>query len=314
LEYTLINLKRNGINEAVVNLSYKPEQIQSYFKDGARWGMKIHYSIEKKLMGTAGGVKKAEKIFLNDPDPDFLITSGDGLTDINLKKIIEFHKKKKSFGTIALKAVETRFEYGVTITDKRGRIKKFVEKPLWGDVFSNEVNTGIYLFNKKVFNLIPQGQFYDFGHQLWPKLLKFQKPIYGYKFSNFWNDIGNVKEYREAQKAVLEKKVNFQKNAREVKPNVWIGKGVKVEKGVKFVAPCLIGDDCFIGKNATIGAHSAIGSHSIIGEKAVVKNSVLWNRVRVGDGAFLDGCVIGKGEKISKNCSFFEGILLDTKK
>lgn len=311
LQYTLENLKKHGINEVVINLSYRPEFIQSYFNHGEKLGMKIHYSVEKKLMGTAGGVKKAESFFRSDPDPDFLVTSGDGLSDINFTDLIQFHRKKKAMGTIALRKVNTRFEYGVTLTDSKMRITKFVEKPCWGDVFSDQVNTGIYVFKKEIFDFIPPNRFYDFGNQVWPELLKKRKPIYGFIFNQFWTDIGNVTEYHHAQRAVLNKEVSVSLNARQIKPGVWIGSGTKLSPGVKLEAPCMIGSNCIIGKNATIGTCTVIDNDSKIGAHSVIKNSILWSHVEIADKVHLNNCTIGMNVKISKSAPYLEGIVLN---
>lgn len=301
LEHLIGNLKRGGITEIVINLSYLAGSVRSYFGDGTKWGIKIHYSIEKKLLGTAGGTKKAEKFFRNDPGTDFLIVSGDGLTDIDLTKLIEFHREKRSFGTIALKEVDSRFDYGITILNERKEIKKFVEKPLWGDVFSNRVNTGIYLFKKEVFNHIPDGKFYDFGKQVWLELLKKKKPIYGFEFPEFWTDIGNIAEYHRAQKAALDKKVRLQIDGHQIQDKVWVGSGSKIGPQVRLISPCLVGNNCRIKKNSAIGSYTVVGNRVKIGPETVIKNSVLLDEVKVENRVNLDHCIVGKNRTVPKN-------------
>jgi len=220
LEYTLQNLKKCGITQVIINLSYKAEHIQNYFGNGSNYGMQIQYSLEKELLGTAGGVKKVEPYLLADPDPDFLITSGDGITNFDFSRLISFHRKKKSVATMGLKKVESKFEYGVTFIDKNSRIKKFVEKPSWGDVFSNVVNTGNYVFSKTILKEIPKNKFFDFGKQVWPRLLKKKKPIFGLEFRDYWTDIGNLTEYFHAQKAVLDRLIAVQIPGSQAKPTI----------------------------------------------------------------------------------------------
>lgn len=310
LQYTLENLRKHGITEVVVNVSYLGDQIRNHFKDGAALGMKIHYSPEEKPWGTAGGVKRAESYFLKHDDPDFLITSGDGLTDIDFARVVREHKKKKALGTMVLKRVDQRFEYGVTLTDSKGRIKKFVEKPLFGDFFSNQVNTGIYIFHRDIFKHIPAKTFYDFGKQVWPELLKKKKLIYGVETDCFWTDIGNIPEYRRAQRMLMEGTSGLHLDGIEVAPRVRVGKNCSIDPSARLEGPCLIGDDCTIGKNATIGNYAELGSGSSVGANALVTQSILWEKVQVATGAKLENCIVGKGVKVPKDLALNDGILL----
>ncbi|MDR3113155.1 MAG: nucleotidyltransferase family protein, partial [Endomicrobium sp.] len=186
LYHTLINLKKNGFDDVCVNLFYKSEVITQYLKN-KDLGVKLTFSLEKELLGTAGAVKKNESFF----DDTFCVMSGDGLSDVNLREILKFHKKRKAIATIALKNVDERFEYGVTVTNKEGRVKSFVEKPYWRDVFKSAVNTGIYFFEPEIFNYIPKNKFYDFWKDLFPLLLKNGKRVFGRVFDEYWTDIGN---------------------------------------------------------------------------------------------------------------------------
>ena len=139
LEHTINLLKQHGFNDIVLTLHYLPDIIKDYFQDGSELGVKLHYLIEEKPLGTAGGVKNAEQ-FLDDT---FLVISGDVLTDIDLSKALSFHKQSGAVATIVLTRVPNPVEYGIVITDKTGRVKQFLEKPGWGEVFSDTVNAGI---------------------------------------------------------------------------------------------------------------------------------------------------------------------------
>jgi len=305
--YTLENLMRHGIHNAVLNLHHYPGMIKKYFKDGSQLGMNISYSYEKKLLGTAGGVKKMQDFF----DTTFVVMSGDGLTDIDLTKAIKYHKAKKALGTMVLKAVDTKFEYGVTLTDKTGKIIKFIEKPRWSDVFANTVNTGIYIFEPEIFRHIPKGRFYDFGLQLWPELLKKKKKIYGYVMDEYWTDVGNLVEYRQGIRDALDGKIKIRIPGEQVKPGVWVGKGTVIDKKAKLIAPSVIGSYCYIGKNAVIGEYTTIADHSRISSGAKIKNSILWGNVDVLKNVNLDNCIIGRGAQVSADISVYEGTVLN---
>jgi len=307
LEYTIENLRRHGITDLVLNLHSHPDMIRRHFGDGSAWGVQIQYSHEPKLLGTAGGVKKVEN-FLNQGT--FLVLSGDGLTDINLTELLSFHRRRKSFATIALKAVDLRFEYGVTLMNPQGRIRRFVEKPNWSDVFSNLVNTGIYVFEPEVLKAIPKGRVYDFGHQFWPKMLKEHRPIYGYETQSYWCDVGNLAEYRRAQHAILDGQIKTRMPGRQVRKGLWVSEGTVIEQGVRFMSPCLIGARCRIARGAVIGPYTIIGQGGEIGARSLIRNSILWDYVRVGKGVKLENCIFGHGTRITENISAFDGAVV----
>jgi mannose-1-phosphate guanylyltransferase / phosphomannomutase len=308
LEYTVENLRRHGITEIMFNLHSHPQMIQDYFKDGSKWGVSIEYSHEPQLLGTAGGVKKVESFLKGGT---FLVMSGDGLTDVNLSDMLSFHIQRDSMATMGLKPVDTRFDYGVTITRSNGRITRFIEKPKWSDVFSNQVNTGVYVFEPEVLSLIPRNRVYDFGHDVWPQLLAKKKPIFGYPISQYWCDVGNLGEYRRAQHDALEGIVGIQLPGQQIRPGVWVDQGAVLERDVQLEGPCLIGRDCHIGKGATIGAYTVMGRGCRIGAGAVLHNSILWDHVRVGPEVKLENCIFGHNARVTENISVFEGAVIN---
>lgn len=307
LEYTLENLKRHGISEIVMNLHAYPQMIRDHFGNGSRFGMKIEYSHEPTLLGTAGGVKKVAS-FLEKGT--FLVMSGDGLTDANLTQLVEFHRARRSVATMALKAVDSRFEYGVTMTAPNGRITEFVEKPLWSDVFSNQVNTGIYVFEPEVLKVIPKGKFFDFGQNVWPALLKTKKPIYGFPLDSYWCDVGNLQEYRKAHKDFLAGQITLNRSSQPRGQKGLCGKGTQVAKGAKIEAGSLIGEDCDLSAGATIGPSTVLGDRVRVGRGAVVRNCVVWNDVRIEPGANLENCIIGHGAQVTAGTTISDGNLI----
>ncbi len=307
LEHVLENLRLYGIKDVVLNLHNFPELITRHFGDGSSLGISLQYSAEKRLLGTAGGVKRKEDYF----DSTFIVMSGDGLTDINILKAVKFHRSKKALATMVLKPVDAKFDYGVTLTDESGRIKRFIEKPRWSDVFANTVNTGIYIFEPEIFRYIPKNRVYDFGFQLWPDLLAKKKPIFGYVMKEYWTDVGNIREYRNGVRDALEGKIRLKIPGREIRPGIWVGAGTKIEKGAKLFAPCVIGGNCFIGSGASIESFTTIGDNSYIEKGAVIKNSVLWEKVKVAKNVHLENCIIGNKAKVSEDISVFEGTVLN---
>ena len=203
MEHIIYLLQKHGFNEVWITLFYLPELIRNYFGDGSEFGMKINYSLEETPLGTAGSVKKV----VDNLNDTFLVISGDALTDINLEKAIKFHKAKKVKATIVLTKVPNPLEYGVVIADQKGEVKRFLEKPGWGEVFSDTVNTGIYILEPEVFNLFESGSEFDFSKNLFPMLLDKGESIGGFVADGYWSDIGNLEQYRQAHYDVLTGKV-----------------------------------------------------------------------------------------------------------
>jgi mannose-1-phosphate guanylyltransferase/phosphomannomutase len=310
LEYTLDNLRRHGIRDLVLNLHSHPELIKNHFKNGAAWGVCITYSHEPKLLGTAGGVRKAAPFLQGGT---FLVISGDGLTDIDLTKLLAAHRRRRAEATIALKSIESRLAYGVALTGAQGRITRFVEKPHWGEVFSNQANTGIYVLEPEVLHLIPPGRSYDFGHDLWPKLLKNKARIFGQEIGAYWCDVGNLNEYRRAQKDALDGKVRLSLPGRQVRKRVWVDTGAQIERDAVLEAPCLIGRNARIGRGAKIGPYTVIGHNARIGKNARLRHCTLWNDVQVGDHVTLENCIIGHGARVTESISLYEGTVINAK-
>jgi NDP-sugar pyrophosphorylase family protein len=308
LHHVLDNLLRHGIKDVVMNLHAHADQVRGYCGDGSRWSLNVSYSREPKLMGTAGAIKKCEPFLKDD---SFIVMSGDGLSDVDITALYEFHKRKKSMATMVLKAVDSRFDYGVTMTDGAGRIKGFLEKPSWGDVFSNKVNTGIYLFEPEVFKYIPKGQLYDFGHQLWPKLLKMKKPIFAWEMKSYWCDVGNLAEYRKSQLDSLDGKVRINIPGREVRKGIWVEEGCDIHPKAVLRAPCLIGKGSRIDERAQVGPYTVVGDRAVISSQAVLKNCILFDNVTVGKNVHLSNCILGANGDVKENITVYEAAVLN---
>ena len=189
LFYSLDLLRKSKINETVINLYQQRSQIKDYVKDGENFNMQVLYSEEDSLMGTAGGLKKMESYFKDT----FLVLSADGITDFNIHQAVQFHKQKVALATVVLKKTKEKFRYGVALRNKEEKITQFVEKPSWGDAFSDEINAGIYIFEPDIFSYIPAGEPYDLGHQVLPSLVKRGEAVYGYLKKSSGNSMYNIK-------------------------------------------------------------------------------------------------------------------------
>lgn len=306
MEHAVELLKKHGITDIGVTLQYMPQEIIDYFGDGSQFGVNMNYFIEETPLGTAGSVKNSGD-FLKDT---FIVVSGDALTDFNLSQAIEFHRKQGSIATLVLTPVEIPLEYGVVITGHDGHIRQFLEKPGWGEVFSDTVNTGIYILEPEVLDFIPIGEKFDFSKDLFPMLLEQGKPMFGVSLTGYWCDIGNLKQYQEAQYDAIDGKVSVGISGERHGEKVFSGRNCTIDNSAVITGPVVIGDNCVIGKNAVIGPHVVIGNNCRIYEGASIKRSVLWNGVYIGRKVEIRGAVLCSKVTVKDRASVFEGTVI----
>ena len=319
MEYIIELLKRYGITEIAVTLQYMPQAIMDYFGDGEQFGVKLKYFIEESPLGTAGSVKNAQE-FLDD---DFLIISGDCLTDINLAKAIEFHKKNKSVATLILSRVAEPLEYGVVVTDNSGRIVRFLEKPSWSEVFSDTVNTGIYILNPSVLDMFSKNVKYDFSRDLFPRILEERQPMFGHVAEGYWCDIGDLKAYAACHKDILDNRVNLMSNASEKNINLssvmgahackiagFISPGAQIDDDAQIVPPVYIGEGVHVHSGSKILPYSVIGRECKVLEGATVKQSILHKGATLGKMAQARGCILCEGVTTGQFTSIYENAVV----
>jgi len=306
MEHILELLARHGFREVAVTLQYLPEAVREHFGSGGKFGLRLTYFTETEPLGTAGGVKNAAPFL----DETFLVISGDALTDLDLGRAVAFHRERGAWATLVLARVDCPLEYGVVITAPDGRIRQFLEKPGWGEVFSDTVNTGIYVLEPRVLEYVPAGRPFDFSRDLFPRLLAEGRPLYGVVIEGYWCDIGDLYQYLEAHRAVLEGRVKINLAHREVAPGVWVGEEAEVHPEAVIKGPVLLGRGCTVAKGAVLEPHTVVGPGCRIGVRATVKRSVLWEGVRVGEGAALRGTVLGRGVEVRAGAHVYEGTVI----
>lgn len=290
MQHIVALLKRHDIHEIVATLHYLADEISSYFDDGSDFGVSMHYSIEDTPLGTAGSVKQAEHLLRDDT---FVIISGDAMTDCDLSKAIAFHKEKGSLATLVLYRVANPLEFGVVITDGDGHVTRFLEKPSWSEVFSDTVNTGIYILEPEIFDLMEPGRQYDWSQDIFPELLRQGKPIYGYVMGEYWCDVGNLTQYREAQEHLLTGQSTLDIPGDDWGEGKWIGQHTVIEDGVEITPPVAIGRNCKIKSGAVIGPHTVIGDNCLVESGATISRSVVWENCYVGPNVSITSAILG---------------------
>lgn len=189
LEYVLANLKRSGFTDLVLTVGYLQQQIVDYFGDGKKFGVKIEYSVESHddKLGTAGSIYAYRKK-VKEP---FLVVMGDHLTNVNLRKLYDYHTERTGIATIAFKKTGVPLDYGVAHIDSDGHVIRFEEKP----IMENLINSGIYAFNPEIFDYMTQKC--DFAKDVFPALLNKSKKMNAYLFDEYWVDIGRLDDYEK---------------------------------------------------------------------------------------------------------------------
>ena len=289
LHHIIKLLKKNGIKDLIIILYHQPELIKDYFRDGEKFGVNIKYIISDEDLGTCGATALA-KDYLKD---DFLVISGDVLTDFNLSEIINFHLKKKSIATITLTRVSNPLQYGIVITTEDGKIVRFLEKPSWGEVFSDTINTGIYILNPKIFDFVPEKKEFDFSKNLFPLLLKKELPIFGYISSGYWKDIGNVKEYKIAHEDIIKGQVEIEiegERASRIGSDIWMAEDCKIKNIKNLLGTVVLGNNVKIGNSR-------------------IFNSFIGDNVEIEDGVEISDSIIWENTKIKKECKISDSIL-----
>lgn len=304
LLYQIELLRRANIKDITLSLSYQPDKIEQVLGDGTDFGVNLRFITEPSPMGTGGAYKFAAASIRETT----IVFNGDILTDVDISKVVEFHRNKKADATIVLTPVENPSAYGLVETDDEGKVLQFSEKPKAEEIANlttKNINAGIYILEPSVLDLIPAGENRSFEYNVFPDLLNREKSFYAYILDgNYWRDIGNPKSYLDAHHDFLNGKI----------------KNFKIKKSTNFEVATLadidkssiIGENCVVKPNAKI-LNSVIGEGVHIEEKAIVENSVIWAHTRISNSAHVKNAVIGRGCHIGRNVEVREGAVLGDK-
>ena len=296
--YALRLLKSHGVEDVGVTLWYRPRDIRARFGRGEGYGVRLRYYEESHPMGTAGSMKMARDHLKGT----FFVLSGDCLTDCDLTAALAFHREKKALATLVLRRVHVPLPYGVVLCGEDGRITRFIEKPAWSRVFSNLVNTGVYILEPEIFDRIPDLGAPDFGKDIFPALVADGLPVYGFETAAYWCDVGDLSAYLSAQRALLGGETAFSAAAG---PDPL----AQVDATARLEGPCAVGKGSVIGEGAVI-RNSVIGEGCRVSPGAVVENSCLWDRACVGEKARITGSVLCRGAAARQGAEMADGCAL----
>ena len=299
-------LKLHGITDVIVTVQYLASVIQDNFGDGSSYGLQIQYSVEEAPLGTAGSVKNAEHLL----DEPFLVISGDALTDIDLGSALRAHRERDAAVTMVLKRVENPLEYGVIITDEQGRVRQMLEKPSWGEVFSDTVNTGIYVVDHSVLSLIPPGKVVDWAKDVFPALLAQGGSIYGHVAEGYWTDIGTIEAYMRATADYLQGRVGLPRRGTNIDKEIWYGGEVEVAPDAQLHGAIFLGQGVKIKGGVMVYGPTVIRDYNIIDTQATIDRSIIWRNSYIGERAELRGAIVTRQSNIKSRAVLFEGAVV----
>jgi mannose-1-phosphate guanylyltransferase len=284
LERNMLKLKDCGVDEIILSTGYKSQVIEDHFGYGEKWGLKIHYVCEESPLGTGGAIKNAESFF----QETFLVFNADIFCDIDIKEMMEFHKKMKSAVTIAVTQVANPSAFGVIEYDDNLYAKSFIEKPEPSEIKSNYINAGIYLFEPEVLKNIPGKKVVSIERETFPQLLKRGLKIAVFKSDAYWMDVGTIKKYIQVQQDIL-KGICEIPEYKDSNQHVYIGANPNIHPSVQIISPVYIGNHVSIGENSVIGPNSIIGDNCRVAANKTIAEAIIWDNISIqNDSIFLN--------------------------
>jgi mannose-1-phosphate guanylyltransferase/phosphomannomutase len=306
MEHVVRLLRAHGFDDIVVTVGFLPQSIRAYFGDGSEFGVRMAYATEESPLGTAGSVRNAR----DQLGERFLAISGDVLTDIDLSAVVAFHEKNQALGTIGLKSMPNPLDFGIVITRDDGSIERFLEKPTWGQVFSDTINTGIYVLEPEIFDFISEDRPVDFSEEVFPALLEAGRPLFGYVADGYWEDVGTLQAYVSAHQDVLDGKVQVDVPGFRVSEYLWLGDGAELDPSVTVKGPVLVGDHCRVAAGAHLGEYTVLGSNVRVEPGARLERSVVHDNTYLGPAVSLSSAIVGRSCDLRSRARCDEGVVL----
>ena len=277
-------LERQGFDEVIANLHWFPDTIRGYFGD------RIEYRYEEELLGTAGGVRNVRDFFGDDP---VVVVSGDALTDLDLRALVERHHSAGGIATLTVKEVADTREYGVVIHDEDGRVQGFQEKPDPAEALSRLGNCGIYCFHPDVFDYFPSEPFADWANDVFPELLAHDVPFFVHEIEDYWNDVGSLAELRAGTFDALAGRLKLEVSGDEVAPGVRVGERSLLDGCAQVDPPVWVGTECDVRDGVRLMGPVVVGDRSRVRDNASLRDAIVLPGTDVRAGAILIGAIAG---------------------
>ena len=306
MEHIVRLLRQHGFDDIVVTVAFMANHIRTYFGDGSDLGVRMVYATEETPLGTAGSVRNA----MQELDERFLVISGDVLTDIDLTAIVKHHDEAQALATIGLVRVENPLEFGIVITREDGSIERFLEKPSWGQVFSDTINSGIFVLEPEIFDHIAPDRSVDFSSEVFPALLDQGLPIYGSVGEGYWEDVGTLDAYLRVHKDILDGRVQLEIPGFEMGDGVHVGEGAEVHPDARVDGPAVIGENCRIEAGVRLGPYTVLGTNVRVRANTDLERVVIHDNSYLGEGVRLRGATVGRSCDLRGGMRGEEGVVL----
>ncbi len=293
LSYQLEMIRRAGIRDVVLSLSYRPADVRGVMRPHCPRGLELSYVVEKRPLGTGGGVRYAAR----GRGGTLVILNGDVLTDLDLRGVLEQHRRSKALATIVLTRVEDPTVYGLVETDKTGLVRGFLEKPSWEEVKSDTINAGVYVIEEELLHYLPTGPC-SIEREFFPELVRHSEPFYAYTHEGYWLDIGTSDKYLQAHRDVLGGLQKSFAGDRKRKQNLWMAPGARAGSRPHLSGRAMVGPGTTLGEAVHLAGTVVLGKGCRIGDHATLEDCVVWDDVDIGEGARLRGCILGRGVSI----------------
>jgi mannose-1-phosphate guanylyltransferase len=301
LALTMERLYEAGIRDVILPAGYLPQAIVDYFGDGSRLDMKITYVIEATPLGTAGAIKNVEEHISGR----FFVLNGDILTSLDLNAMLRYHEDKGGIGTLHLIPVDDPSAFGCVVHGQDGRVSAFVEKPPKEQAPTNEINAGTYLLEPEILAAIPPGRPVSIERETFPQIIAAGEELYAYTTSDYWIDVGRPEQYLTAHRDILSGAMPL-----KLEPGI-SGQGAGALRGHPgLVPPVHAAEDVIVDPTARVGPNVVFGKGCSLGAEVVVRESVLWDRVSVGPGAFIEEAIIASGATIGPKAQIKKGSVI----
>lgn len=305
LEHIILLLREQGITDLCVTLCSQAESVMRYFGDGESLGVRLTWVVEERPLGTAGSVRNCLSALDGE---DFLVLSGDCVCDFELSHAIQFHREKRAEATLVLCRCPKPLEYGLVVTGSDGRVERFVEKPAWGQVVTDQVNTGIYILSPSALDGVQPGQAADFGRDVFPRILERRGALYGVPLEGYWRDVGDPDAYLSCVCDALEGRVKLDPYLPMQAQGIWSAK--PIPEGVEVQPPCWIDEDTELSAGCRLGPHAVVSRGVSVGAGARVARSVLMEDSSVGAGSRLRGAILCRNSAVQRRAVLHEGVVL----
>lgn len=283
LAWILEYLVKFSIKEVAINLHHLAPLIPQAMKDGSLWGIKLFYSYEPQILGTAGGIKKAEEFLKGGT---FILHNGDTLIDLDLTEAIAFHRSRGALATLVVREDKEALQYGLVRIGPDGRIAQFLDhpSPIFPEKIYDTMFTGIHILEPAILKEIPANQYCGFSEEVYINLIRKGYPIYGYLFNGYWIDIGTPERYFKANK-------DFLKKAKEPSPPIPEGSG----KEIRIFPPVVLGDNSILREGCSVGPYSIVGDNCTLGISSKIEDCILWSNVTLANDVMVKDAILGPG-------------------